>query len=171
MLPCFPSTCQPSGARNSQWILAAQPILERRSVVAEQRGTHAWGVPTADAMTDRRDASRLRHAMFELVMARVCAIACGHEDAIDLERLRHDPLMKVGLSAVRRVARRWPRNRRSVVWRMRRARRRPGGSPPLLSIRPARQLGPARARASPVRSVACAGAMKGAKVITIARSS
>ncbi|HTO64726.1 MAG TPA: transposase [Bradyrhizobium sp.] len=51
----------------------------------------------ADAMPDRREASRIRHAMFELVMARVCAIACGHEDAIDLDRLRHDPLMKVAV--------------------------------------------------------------------------
>jgi hypothetical protein len=49
----------------------------------------------ADAMPDRREASRIRHAMFDMVMARVCAIACGHEDAIDLDRLRHDPLMKV----------------------------------------------------------------------------
>jgi hypothetical protein len=32
-----------------------------------------------------------------MVMARVCAIACGHEDAIDLDRLRHDPLMKVAV--------------------------------------------------------------------------
>jgi hypothetical protein len=53
----------------------------------------------ADAMPDRRDASRIRHAMFEMVMARVCAMACGHDDAIDLDRLQHDPLMKV---AVRR---------------------------------------------------------------------
>jgi DDE family transposase len=51
----------------------------------------------ADAMPDHRDASRIRHAMFEMVMARVCAIACGHEDAIDLDRLRHDPLMKVAV--------------------------------------------------------------------------
>jgi hypothetical protein len=51
----------------------------------------------AEAMPDRRDASRIRHAMFEMVMARVCAIACGHEDAIDLDRLRHDPLMKVAV--------------------------------------------------------------------------
>src|SRR5580700_352557 len=51
----------------------------------------------AGAMPDRRDASRIRHAMFEMVMARVCAIACGHEDAIDLDRLRHDPLMKVAV--------------------------------------------------------------------------
>jgi hypothetical protein len=33
-----------------------------------------------------------------MVMARVCAIACGHKDAIDLDRLRHDPLMKVAVS-------------------------------------------------------------------------
>src|SRR6201982_954075 len=51
----------------------------------------------ADAMPDRREASRVRHAMIEMVMARVCAIACGHEDAIDLDRLRHDPLMKVAV--------------------------------------------------------------------------
>jgi hypothetical protein len=51
----------------------------------------------ADAMPDRRDASRIRHAMFEMVMARVSAIACGHEDAIDLDRLRHDPLMKLAV--------------------------------------------------------------------------
>src|SRR5450631_2195162 len=51
----------------------------------------------ADAMPDRRDASRIRHEMFEMVMARVCAIACGHKDAIDLDRLRHDPLMKVAV--------------------------------------------------------------------------
>src|SRR5271156_1536952 len=49
----------------------------------------------ADAMPDRRDADRIRHAMFEMVTARVAAIACGYEDANDLDRLRHDPLMKL----------------------------------------------------------------------------
>jgi hypothetical protein len=51
----------------------------------------------ADAMPERRDRSRIRHAMFELVTARVSAIACGHKDAIDLDRLRHDPLMKLAV--------------------------------------------------------------------------
>jgi len=51
----------------------------------------------ADAMPDRRDRSRIRHEMFEMVMARVAAIACGYKDAIDLDRLRHDPLMKVAV--------------------------------------------------------------------------
>jgi hypothetical protein len=35
-------------------------------------------------------ACRIEHEMFEMVMARVVAIACGHEDAIDLDRLRHE---------------------------------------------------------------------------------
>src|SRR4029077_9461766 len=51
----------------------------------------------ADAMPDRRDGNRIRHAMFEMVTARVSAIACGHKDAIDLDRLRHDPLMKLAV--------------------------------------------------------------------------
>ena len=51
----------------------------------------------ADAMPDRRDPDRTRHAMFEMVMARVAAIACGYEDTNDLDRLRHDPLMKIAV--------------------------------------------------------------------------
>jgi hypothetical protein len=35
--------------------------------------------------------------MFEMVMSRVLAIACGHEYVLDLDRLRHDPLMKVAV--------------------------------------------------------------------------
>ncbi len=51
----------------------------------------------SDAMPDRRDADRIRHAMFEMVMARAAAIACGYEDGNDLDRLRHDPLMKLAV--------------------------------------------------------------------------
>ena len=51
----------------------------------------------ANAMPDRRDASRIRHDLFEMVMARASAIACGHKDAIDFDRLRHDPLMKLAV--------------------------------------------------------------------------
>jgi hypothetical protein len=51
----------------------------------------------AAAMPDRRDPDRILHAMFEMVMERVSAIACGYKDAIDLDRLRHDPLMKVAV--------------------------------------------------------------------------
>ncbi len=51
----------------------------------------------AAAMPDRRDPDRVRHEMFEMVMARTSAIACGHKDGIDLDRLRHDPLMKIAV--------------------------------------------------------------------------
>ena len=43
----------------------------------------------AAAMPDRRDPGRIQHDMFEMVMARVSAIACGYEDAIDLDRRIH----------------------------------------------------------------------------------
>ena len=75
----------------------------------------------AAAMPDRRDPDRVRHAMFELVMARASAIACGYEDAIDLDRLRHDPLLRVAVGRCPQPGRRWRRNRPSRVWRMRRA--------------------------------------------------
>ena len=51
----------------------------------------------AEAMPDHRDQSRVRHEMFELVTARSFAIACGYKDANDLNRLRHDPVMKVAV--------------------------------------------------------------------------
>ena len=50
-----------------------------------------------DAMRDRRDPTRVRHDMFELVSARVLAIACGHEDGNDLDWLRHDPALKMAV--------------------------------------------------------------------------
>jgi len=49
------------------------------------------------AMPDRRDPARVDHEMFELVMARTVAIACGHKDGNDLNRLRDDPLMKIAI--------------------------------------------------------------------------
>lgn len=51
----------------------------------------------ADAMRDRRDPTRVRHDMFELVSARVLAIACGYEDGNDLDWLRHDPALKMAV--------------------------------------------------------------------------
>jgi hypothetical protein len=51
----------------------------------------------AAAMPDRRDSDRILHEMFEMVAARSMAIACGYEDAIDHDRVRHDPLMKAAV--------------------------------------------------------------------------
>jgi len=51
----------------------------------------------AAAMPDRRDADRILHEMFEMVMGRSSAIASGYKDAIDFDRLRHDPLLKAAV--------------------------------------------------------------------------
>ncbi len=51
----------------------------------------------AAAMPDRRDPNRILHEMFEMLMGRSSAIASGYEDAIDFDRLRHDPAMKVAV--------------------------------------------------------------------------
>jgi hypothetical protein len=51
----------------------------------------------ADTIRDRRDPTRVRHDMFELVSARVLAIACGYEDGNDLDWLRHDPALKMAV--------------------------------------------------------------------------
>src|SRR5271156_40311 len=66
-------------------------------LLREAERKHGVCLRLAAAMPDRRDPDRIRHAMFEMVMSRVLAIACGHEDAIDLDRLRHDPLMKLAV--------------------------------------------------------------------------
>ena len=57
----------------------------------EPERKHGVCLRLAEAMPDRYDPDRIRHAMFEMVIAR------GHEDAIDLDRLRHDPLMKLAV--------------------------------------------------------------------------
>ena len=51
----------------------------------------------AGVMPDRRDQARVRHEMFELVAARTFAISCGYKDGNDLNRLRHDPLLKIAV--------------------------------------------------------------------------
>jgi hypothetical protein len=49
----------------------------------------------AAAIHDPRDARRVRHAIADIVRARIFAIACGYEDANDLDRLRSDPAFKL----------------------------------------------------------------------------
>jgi Transposase DDE domain group 1 len=49
----------------------------------------------ATAIHDPRDARRVRHAMADILRARIFAIACGYEDANDLDRLRTDPAFKL----------------------------------------------------------------------------
>jgi hypothetical protein len=49
----------------------------------------------AAAIRDPRDPARVTHAVADILRARVFAIACGYEDANDLDRLRTDPAFKL----------------------------------------------------------------------------
>jgi hypothetical protein len=51
----------------------------------------------AGVLRDRRDPVRIDHTLPELLKTRIFAIACGYEDANDLDRLRHDPLLKLAV--------------------------------------------------------------------------
>jgi hypothetical protein len=52
---------------------------ERRLAIAEK---------LAVAIADRRDPLRVVHPLSDILRARILAIACGYEDADDLDRLR-----------------------------------------------------------------------------------
>ena len=49
----------------------------------------------AAVIRDPRDTDRITHAMADILRARIFAIACGYEDANDLDRLRCDPAFKL----------------------------------------------------------------------------
>ena len=49
----------------------------------------------APAIRDPRDPARVSHGMADILRARMFAIACGYEDANDLDRLRTDPAFKL----------------------------------------------------------------------------
>src|ERR1700687_3875726 len=49
----------------------------------------------AAVIPDRRDPMRVVHPLSEILLARILAIACGYEDANDLDSLRGDPAFKL----------------------------------------------------------------------------
>jgi hypothetical protein len=51
----------------------------------------------AGTVRDKRDPLRIQHTMGEIIAARVFAICCGWEDAIDLNQLRRDPALKMAV--------------------------------------------------------------------------
>jgi hypothetical protein len=67
-------------------LLLAQ--AEREMVLCEQ---------LAACIADRRDQSRVVHALPDILRARVLAITCGYEDADDLDALRNDPGFRLAL--------------------------------------------------------------------------
>jgi hypothetical protein len=46
-------------------------------------------------IADKRQATKVRHGLATLLSERILAIACGYEDANDLDRLCNDPALKV----------------------------------------------------------------------------
>ena len=88
------------------------PSVERKKVIADFDGgrlTSDGGVMLlsvadkqigivdrlARLFPDRRDPSRITHAVADMLRARIFAIACGYEDADDLDHLRSDPAFKL----------------------------------------------------------------------------
>ena len=65
-------------------VLLAQ--AERRLGIADQ---------FARVIPDKCDADRVVHLLPDILRARMFAIACGYEDADDLDRLRFDPALKL----------------------------------------------------------------------------
>jgi len=49
----------------------------------------------AGLIADPRDPALVTHSLTSILRARVLAIACGYEDANDLDRLRSDPAFKL----------------------------------------------------------------------------
>src|SRR6202049_1336758 len=94
LLPfCFPAVCRKKiaaafdGGRISSdggVMLLAQ--ADRRLGIAER---------LARVIPDGRDPDRVTHLLPDILRARIFAIACGYEDADDLDRLRVDPAFKL----------------------------------------------------------------------------
>src|ERR1700739_2478756 len=61
-------------------------LAERRIGIADK---------LAAEIADPRDPARVTHLLTDILRARIIAIACGYEDADDLDHLRHDPALKL----------------------------------------------------------------------------
>ena len=61
-------------------------LAERRLGVADR---------LAQRFPERRDPMRITHTLADMIRARIFAIACGYEDAADLDLLRTDPAFKL----------------------------------------------------------------------------
>src|SRR5450755_1622615 len=61
-------------------------MAERRLGIAQR---------LARCFPDGRDPARITHTLADMIRARIFAIACGYEDANDLEYLRKDPAFKL----------------------------------------------------------------------------
>ena len=87
-------------------------LAERRMGIADR---------LAAEITDRRDPTRVVHALSDILRARILAISCGYEDADDLDHLRSDPALKWPVVTCLTAGTICVRSRPCRVARMRRA--------------------------------------------------
>jgi Transposase DDE domain group 1 len=85
-------------------------LAERRLGIADK---------LAAKITDRRDPTRVVHALSDILRARILAIACGYEDADDLDHLRSDPALNWRVAICRTAGVICARNRLCHVGRTR----------------------------------------------------
>ena len=85
-------------------------MAERRLGIAER---------LAHCFPDRRDPLRITHTLADMVRARILAIACGYEDADDLDALRVIPLSSSLAGGCPTRARTCVHSRRCRGWRTR----------------------------------------------------
>ena len=118
-----PAKCENSASRMSL------PAIGRKKITAAFDGDRltsdggvlllaqaerAMGVcrQLAGCMADPRDSSRVVHRLDDVLRARVLAIACGYEDADDLDTLREHPGSAWRWASCRAQARGWRVSRR-----------------------------------------------------------
>ena len=65
--------------------------------IGANRGIYTYWLArySAFVIADPRDPLRLVHGLPQILRARILAIACGYENANDLDRLRFDPAFKL----------------------------------------------------------------------------
>jgi len=71
------------------------PITSNAGVMLLAQAGRRLGIAgqLARVIPDERHASRVAHVLSDILRARTFAIACGYEDADDLDRLRFDPAL------------------------------------------------------------------------------
>ncbi len=73
----------------------------------------------AGLVSDPRNPSFVTHSVTDIFRARILAVACGYEDAYDLDHLRTDPGFKLAAAACRTPAATCARSRLSRAGKMR----------------------------------------------------
>jgi hypothetical protein len=78
------------------------PLSSDIGAVLLGRIDHRHGVTErlAAVLTDRREASKVQHSTRDMLRQRAYQIACGYEDAVDANTLRHDAGFQIALNRI-----------------------------------------------------------------------